>query len=58
MSWTARQRPAPLSLEEMPPTYVAVWELKDKEICLVEVTYTGTYEKYLSCHLQVAQGLS
>jgi hypothetical protein len=29
------------------PTYVAVWELKDKEICLVEVTYAGTHEKAL-----------
>ena len=27
------------------PTYVAVWELKDKEIRLVEVTYAGTHEK-------------
>ena len=27
------------------PSYVAVWELKDKEICLVEVTYAGTHEK-------------
>jgi len=27
------------------PTYVTVWELKDKEICLVEVTYAGTHEK-------------
>jgi mRNA-degrading endonuclease RelE of RelBE toxin-antitoxin system len=27
------------------PTYVAVWEVKDKEIRLVEVTYAGTHEK-------------
>jgi len=27
------------------PTYMAVWELKDKEICLVEVTYAETHEK-------------
>lgn len=27
------------------PTYVAVWEERDKEIRLVEVTYAGTHEK-------------
>ena len=27
------------------PTYVAVWEEKDKEIRLVEVIYVGTHEK-------------
>lgn len=27
------------------PTYVAVWEVKDKEIRLVEVTYAGIHEK-------------
>ena len=27
------------------PTYVAVWEVRDKEIRLVEVTYAGTHEK-------------
>lgn len=27
------------------PTYVAVWEVKDKKIRLVEVTYVGTHEK-------------
>jgi len=27
------------------PTYVAVWEEKDKTIRLVEVTYVGTHEK-------------
>jgi len=27
------------------PTYVAVWEVKDKKIRLVEVTYAGTHEK-------------
>ncbi len=26
------------------PTYVAVWEVRDKEIKLVEVTYAGTHE--------------
>jgi hypothetical protein len=26
-------------------TYVAVWEVKDKEIKLVEVIYAGTHEK-------------
>ena len=27
------------------PTYVAVWEVIDKEIQLVEVSYVGTHEK-------------
>lgn len=27
------------------PTYVAVWEVKDKKIKLIEVTYAGTHEK-------------
>ena len=27
------------------PTYVAVWEIKDKTIKLMEVTYVGTHEK-------------
>lgn len=27
------------------PTYVAVWEIRDKEIRLIEVTYAGTHEK-------------
>jgi hypothetical protein len=27
------------------PCYVAVWEVKDKKIRLVEVTYVGTHEK-------------
>ena len=27
------------------PTYVAVWEVRDKKIKLVEVTYVGTHEK-------------
>ncbi|MFT5365941.1 MAG: mRNA-degrading endonuclease RelE of RelBE toxin-antitoxin system [Candidatus Latescibacterota bacterium] len=27
------------------PTYVVVWEIKNKEIKLVEVTYAGTHEK-------------
>lgn len=27
------------------PTYVAVWEIIDKEIRLIEVTYAGTHEK-------------
>lgn len=26
------------------PTYVAVWEVRDKEIRLVEVTYAGAHE--------------
>jgi mRNA-degrading endonuclease RelE of RelBE toxin-antitoxin system len=27
------------------PTYVAIWEVKDKEIRLIEVIYAGTHEK-------------
>ena len=27
------------------PTYVAVWEVTDKEVRLVEVIYAGTHEK-------------
>lgn len=27
------------------PTYVAIWEIMDKEIRLIEVTYAGTHEK-------------
>ncbi|WP_277058412.1 cytotoxic translational repressor of toxin-antitoxin stability system [Trichlorobacter lovleyi] len=27
------------------PTYVVVWEVQDKTIKLVEVTYVGTHEK-------------
>lgn len=27
------------------PTYVAVWEVRDRKIKLVEVTYVGTHEK-------------
>lgn len=27
------------------PTYVAVWEIQDKKIRLVEVKYVGTHEK-------------
>ncbi len=27
------------------PTYVAIWEVKNKEIRLIEVTYAGTHEK-------------
>ncbi len=27
------------------PTYVAVWEVKDYQIKLVEVTYVGSHEK-------------
>lgn len=32
-------------LKKGKPTYVAVWEERDKEIRLVEVTYVGTHEK-------------
>ena len=27
------------------PTYVAIWEVTEKEIKLIEVTYAGTHEK-------------
>ena len=27
------------------PTYVAVWEEMDTDVCLVEVIYVGTHEK-------------
>ncbi|MEW5817538.1 MAG: cytotoxic translational repressor of toxin-antitoxin stability system [Spirochaetota bacterium] len=27
------------------PTYVAIWEERDKEIKLIEVVYVGTHEK-------------
>ncbi|EGJ51879.1 putative cytoplasmic protein [Desulfocurvibacter africanus subsp. africanus str. Walvis Bay] len=27
------------------PTYVAVWEERDRQVRLVEVTYAGTHEK-------------
>ncbi len=27
------------------PTYVAIWEVRNKEIRLIEVTYAGTHEK-------------
>jgi mRNA-degrading endonuclease RelE of RelBE toxin-antitoxin system len=27
------------------PTYVAIWEVSDKEIRLIEVIYAGTHEK-------------
>jgi mRNA-degrading endonuclease RelE of RelBE toxin-antitoxin system len=32
-------------LKKGKPTYVAVWEVKDREIRLVEVVYAGTHEK-------------
>lgn len=32
-------------LKKGQPTYVAVWQVVDKEIRLVEVTYAGTHEK-------------
>jgi len=32
-------------LKKGQPTYVAVWEVKDMEIKLVEVIYAGTHEK-------------
>ncbi|OQY42173.1 MAG: cytotoxic translational repressor of toxin-antitoxin stability system [Desulfobacteraceae bacterium 4572_87] len=27
------------------PTYVAVWEIKDKAVRLVEISYVGTHER-------------
>lgn len=27
------------------PTYVAVWRVKDRKVCIVEVIYVGTHEK-------------
>jgi mRNA-degrading endonuclease RelE of RelBE toxin-antitoxin system len=27
------------------PTYVAVWQVRDRTLCLVEVIYAGTHEK-------------
>ena len=32
-------------LKKGQPTYVAVWEVKNKEIRLIDVTYVGTHEK-------------
>ncbi len=32
-------------LKKGQPTYVAVWQVIDKEIRLIEVTYAGTHEK-------------
>ncbi len=32
-------------LKKGKPTYVAMWEVKDKSIHLVEVTYAGSHEK-------------
>lgn len=32
-------------LKKGKPTYVAVWEERDREIRLIEVTYAGTHEK-------------
>ena len=32
-------------LKKGKPTYVAVWEIIDKEIRLVEVSYVGTHER-------------
>ncbi len=32
-------------LKKGQPTYVAVWQVTDKTIKLVEVTYVGTHEK-------------
>lgn len=32
-------------LKKGSPTYVAVWEIRDREIRFVEITYAGTHEK-------------
>jgi mRNA-degrading endonuclease RelE of RelBE toxin-antitoxin system len=32
-------------LKKSRPTYVAVWETKNKEIKIIEVIYAGTHEK-------------
>ncbi len=32
-------------LKKGQPTYVAIWEVKDKSVRLVEVVYAGTHEK-------------
>lgn len=32
-------------LKKGSPTYVAVWEVRDRTISLVEITYAGTHEK-------------
>jgi len=32
-------------LQKGSPTYVAVWEVHDKRIKIIEVTYVGTHEK-------------
>jgi len=32
-------------LKKGKPTYVAIWEVRDKEVRLVEVIYAGTHEK-------------
>jgi mRNA-degrading endonuclease RelE of RelBE toxin-antitoxin system len=32
-------------LKKGQPTYVAVWQVTNKEIRLVEITYVGTHEK-------------
>ncbi len=41
-------RPAPVitsHLKKGRPTYVAIWEVTDKEIRIIEVIYAGTHEK-------------
>lgn len=32
-------------LKKGSPTYVVIWEIRDREIRLVEITYAGTHEK-------------
>jgi hypothetical protein len=37
--------PSSLHLKKGHPTYVAIWEVANKEIKLIEVIYAGTHEK-------------
>ena len=32
-------------LKKGKPTYVAIWQVIDKHVCIVEITYVGTHEK-------------
>jgi hypothetical protein len=41
----------PRHLKKGHPTYVAVWEVKDYEIKLVEVTYVGEHYPFLHDNL-------
>jgi hypothetical protein len=41
MTWTVTEK----RLKKGRPAYVAIWEVMDKEIILIEVMYAGTHEK-------------